>query len=233
MAMTMADFFDAVKTATTNSRASEEIMAALDTQGVTTDDLDAGDTLLATAKLKAGAQDKATLALRLHTPIYEAAEKLAHADYQDLVGACRAQLTPAQIKGLQIKDMPANPAKFVSTANNLLDAIPQDDAIKTALAKRKRDATRLAAIRATVKDFDDKAKQFKALKGALKQSTTDQNEAIKPLRAWFTQFSRFARLGLKSKKDLLGQILPEKAKSKPGKTKSASAPAKSATKPVA
>ena len=219
MGLTQSEFFDAIETFTGNSRESDEIMAGLDTQGVTTDDLDAGDALLATAKLKAGLQGKAALALQLHMPIYDAAEKLAHAEYQDLVGGCRAELSEAQIKGLQIKEMPEDTAKFVKAAIALLDAIPEDDDIKTALANRKRGAARLAVIRAAVNDFDKQFKKLKRLKGALKQTTTDRNDAIKPLRTWFIKFSRFARLGLKTKKDLLGQILKPTPKRKAGKSK--------------
>ncbi len=214
----MSGFFDAVNKLITNSRASSEIMAALDTQGVTPDDLDEGEGLLAVAQEKAGLQDAATEALRLHTPIYQAAEKQAQADYQDLVGACRAELSPAQLRALQIKEMPSKPAKFVLVTNTLLDAIPRNAEIATVLANRKRNAARLAQIRLTVKAYGDAATRLKLLEGALKQATTDQNNAIRSLRAWFTKISRFARLALKSKKGLLSEILPPPQKKAAPKT---------------
>lgn len=218
MALTQSEFFDAVNKLITNSRASDDIMDALDKQGVTDDDLQEGEALLAVAQEKAGLQDAATEALRLHTPIYQAAEKKAQADYQDLVGACRAQLSPAQIKALQIKEMPSTAAKLVNVTNTLIDAIGRNTEIKTALAKRKRDAARLTQIRASVKAYGDADTKLKLLKGALKQATTDQNNSFKPLSAWFKKISGFARLGLKGKKDLLDQILPKPKKTAKPKT---------------
>jgi len=205
---TMPEQLAAVRLAIANSRNSSQIMAALAEQGIDEAFLAQGEQLASIASMAVATQDSAVGRQTEATNSYRAAEAAARRAYQDWAQACRATLTPAQVQALQIKAMPKNAVAFIGAANALLDNVANNDEVRGKLARRGRTDAKLQIARGQVAAFETSYQAQQANKAATRDATNVQSEAFKALRAWFVEFSRFARLALKGQRALLDQILP-------------------------
>jgi len=169
------------------------------------------------------------------------AEKAARKSYQDLSKTARAifksnkaALSVLGLTGSEPKAMPL----FLTMATALFDNASHDAEIAAVLAKRGYDAERLAKGRAKVVEMSAAMQAHQAAIGAAQQATDEQDNAMKALDAWMSEFLGIAKVALGSKPQLLEKLGVLKRKTKttaqrkaPGKAAATRAAKKVAAKP--
>ena len=206
---TLAEQLNAAQLAVNNTLADAEIKAAVASFGYTDVRLNEGKALCTAAlqalnakTAKAGSQLASTAELNQK-------RKAAEAAYQDLAQVARAIFGKERVRlnalGLR-GTMPKSTDAFIASAYTLFDNTLTVPELKTSLASYGYSEAKLNSERAKIAAYDTANQTQESAKGGARQSTREQETAIKSLNDWTTQYIKIAKVALRTKPQLLEKL---------------------------
>ena len=188
-----------------NSLDNPEIIALVAKRGVTEAKLTGGKALLAAAQASLVTQDAGMGAKTGATARLIALEAEARTAFQDLKQSCKQAFkddvgmqTTLELKGM----MPRALDKFLVAAYKLFDQAAGQTAAQAALEAFGYTPAFLADERAKIAALDQANRAQEAAKGAAEGGTLEQNQALKDLQAFVSQYLVVARIALRARPDL-------------------------------
>lgn len=192
-----------------NSQQNSEIRDLVAARGYTATVLLEGQYLYEAATKAVDAQAAAAGEQLLATDRAEAAERAARASYQRLAQTVRA-IFPAnspQRKALEITGpMPQESAAFLAVATTLFNNASRIGDIAVVLAKYGYNEQTLRDEHALITVYQQALQAQALAKGAAKQATRGQNEALTALQQWMAQYLKIAKIALRDQPELLKAI---------------------------
>lgn len=192
-----------------NSLGNSEIMALVAKRGVTEAKLTGGKALLEAAQASLVTQDAGIGAKTGATARLLALEAEARTAFQDLKQSCKQAFkddvemqTALELKGMA----PLALDQFLVAAYKLFDQAAGNAAAQAALEAFGYTPQFLADERAKIAALDQANRAQEAAKGAAEGGTLEQNQALKDLQAFVSQYLVVAKIALRARPDLQEMI---------------------------
>lgn len=192
-----------------NSLDNSEIMALVAKRGVTEAKLAEGKALLEAAQASLVTQDAGMGAKTGATARLLALEAEARTAFQDLKQSCKQAFkddvgmqTTLELKGMAPRALD----QFLVAAYKLFDQAAGTATAPAALAAFGYTPAFLADERAKITALDEANRTQEAAKGAAEGGTLEQNQALKDLQAFVSQYLVVARIALRARPDLQDMI---------------------------
>ncbi|MBN2384657.1 hypothetical protein JXQ70_17420 [bacterium] len=205
--VSIAEQIKAAQIAISNALIDTEIADALAEFGYTIKKIQEGQVLLDVALVEIAARKAAFGTYRKSTADMRRANLIARDAYQALAKVVRASFTREHlvVLGLNRRE-PRSVAAFLIGAYIMFDNALTKPGMLEALQEYGYDRVRLTEGKALVAALDKANQELHAAKGAAKQSTQEQDKAMKELYDWYARFIKIARVALRDKKQLLEKL---------------------------
>jgi hypothetical protein len=195
--------------AITNTLKNPEILGLVAKYGYTEEKLNEGRSLYERAIEAVNKRIMAEGLQYQETEKMKAAMKEAQDAYANLSKVARAVFLNDKPKLAQLGisgPMPKSTAQLISTGYAVFTNALSNEEIKTALSYYGYDEAKLNSELEKIRAFDSANQSQEAAKGSAQQATREQDEALKNLDNWVSQYIKIARVALQGKKELLEQI---------------------------
>jgi hypothetical protein len=189
-----------------NTLANPGILERVAARGYTATEMAAGQRLHRVAVAAVDAQAAAAGAARHTTERADAAEKQARASYQELVQTVRAVFpaNSSQRKSLEVVGaMPVDTAKFIAVATTLFNNALNVTEISAVLARYGYEEKALRRERELIAAYQQALQAQASAKSAAKLATRAQREALTEMQQWVAQYTKIAKVALRSQPELL------------------------------
>jgi len=103
--------------------------------------------------------------------------------------------------------MPKSTAQLISTGYAVFTNALNNEEIKTALSYFGYDEAKLNSELEKIRAFDSANQRQEAAKGSAQQATREQDETLKNLDNWVSQYIKIARVALQGKKNCLNKLV--------------------------
>jgi hypothetical protein len=203
---TISSQLSAAQLVITNTLGNQAISYRLAARGYDASTMAEGQRLCDAAKAAVDAQAAAAGAQRLATEQARAAERKARESYAGLVQTVRAVFSrnaPERTALEVTRATPYSSAAFIAAATTLFNNALSIQPIAAVLARYGYDAGALRSERDCVMAFQQALQAQAQAKGAAKQATRVQTEALAALHRWMAQYVKIARVALRNEPALL------------------------------
>lgn len=192
-----------------NTLDQDDIRSLVSTRGYNATVLAEGERLYNVASTAVENQAVAASKLRIATDQVQEAERLAHTSYQRLAKTVRA-IFPAnasELKALEMTSrMPKESSAFITAALTMFNNAIRVPEIATALARYGYDEQTLTDEREHIRAFQQSIRAQAIARGAAKEATRMQNEALAALQQWVARYTKIARIALSERPELLDTL---------------------------
>lgn len=204
--LTTAERLNAIEIVISNTLAYPEIQQAVAAYGYTDTMMAEGQDLYDRAEQAVYNQDKKTAEANQLAAREKAMHRAAWNSYQELAKILRAHFIhqPEVLTGLELNSRtPRATAAFLHRARTLIQAVENEPAVLSALARYNIDEAWLIELRQAVEEYAAVNEQHEAAKAARQAATRKQNDALSVAWDWRARFTKVARLALRDQKQLL------------------------------
>lgn len=192
-----------------NTIDQDDIRSLVSARGYNAAVLNEGKRLYDVASAAVDNQAAAASKLRIATDQVQEAERQAQISYQRLAKTVRA-IFPAnasELKALEMTSrMPKENSAFITAALTLFNNAIKVSEIATVLARYGYDEQTLTDEREHVRVLQQTIRAQAIAKGAAKEATRVQNEALAALQQWVARYIKIARIALSERPALLDTL---------------------------
>lgn len=197
------------ESAINNSINNPEILSLVSAKGYPQEKLAEGLALVENARQKVAAKPAALGSQKDATSASVKGLEVAISSYQDISNIAKANFRdkPEKLAKLGLdRPMPRSPEQLVERGFALIDNISKDERIKSIMAEHGYPDDVLSVEREKFAACANLEKVQQSVMGA-KQVTTDESQAaMKALDDWMMEYTRIAKVALRSRKNLMEKI---------------------------
>ncbi len=205
----ISELLNSAQIAISNTLNDDQILNIVSKYGYTQEKLNEGKQLYETALEAVNNQKKMAGSQFLATENLKKVEKIAREAYLNFSKVARAVFDNDRALLAQLGitgKMPLKTADFITLGYNVFNNAINTPEILNSLSHFGYDLPKLNSEKQKIIDFDHANQRQEAAKGAAQQATKVQEEALKNLDKWLSQYVKIAKVALSENKQLLEKL---------------------------